>query len=244
MMGVISWAGKRSDQFGVSVENYPNSTKPQRKTDRYTIPGRNGDIVLMQDAWSNVEQKYDIVAGSGDKGSVPGSYSQVAEWLCSPTGYCELWDDFDPDHYRLACFMGQFDVNTLSIGRVGRATISFDCKPQRFLMSGKNAITIGSAPATVYNPTAYNARPLVVVHGSGAGTVTVNGTVFTISDIPANGLYIDCEGMDCYDGNNNNMNSRVSSSTSEFAVLSPGQNAIGFTGNVQSIVVTPHWFEI
>lgn len=246
MRGVISWAGKRSDQFGITVEKYPGYTKPERKVDRYNVPGRNGDIVLMQDAWENVEQSYQIVAGDGEMHSVPGSFGMVADWLCSPKGYCELWDEFDPTHFRLACFIGSFDVDSLSVGRVGRTTIRFDCKPQRFLMSGKAEIVISSSPAVVSNPTAYNARPLLFVQrsGSGSGTVTVNGTVFTISDIPTAGLYIDCEEMNCYDSNYNNMNNVVSSSTSEFAILSPGQNSIGFTGRVQRVTITPRWFEI
>ena len=73
--------------------------------------------------------------------------------------------------------------------------------------------------------------------------MTVNGTVFTISDTSVP-VYIDCETMNCYDGNGNNKNSVVSSSTSEFATLAPGSNSIGFSGAVSSVTITPRWWEL
>lgn len=244
MKGVISWNGERSDQFGITVENYPEYSKPERKRETFSVPGRNGDIVLMQDAWENVTQKYDIFAGNGKRGAVSGGFSRVADWLYKPFGYCELWDDFDPDHFRLAYFTGPFDVEPSLVGRTGRTTISFSCKPQRFLISGKTPATF-SATGKMINPTAYKARPLIKATrtGTGSGTVTVNGTLFTVSEMPAV-LYIDCDEMNCYDGSGNNKNSIVTSSTSEFAVLSPGENTIAFTGAIASVEITPRWFEL
>lgn len=247
MRGFISWNGKRSDQFGIEVSNYPDYRKPQRKMDRYPVPGRNGDIIMMQDAWENVKQTYDIFFGDGiSNHSVPDQLSRISEWLIAPKGYCELWDDFDPDHFRLAYFEGPSNLDTLSVGRVGKTTIEFDCQPQRFLFTGKTPIEFSSSPAAIINPTLFASKPMIYVErtADGDGTVTVGGTLFTITGIPASGLYIDCEEMYCYDGNGENMNSHVVSSTSEFATLPPGSSAVSFTGNVQSVTITPRWFEI
>lgn len=246
MRGVIKWNGALSDQFGIDIEKYPNYTKPKRKMDVYSVPGRSGDIIMMQNAWDNTEQEYDIVAGSDAEHSVQVAFDKVADWLCSPKGYCELWDSFDPEHFRLAYFEGPLDVESFAIGRGGRAKISFNCKPQRYLVAGKLVTSFKSATSRIYNPTAYDAKPLLFIERSAAGngTVTVNGTMFTITDIPDVGLYIDCDELNCYDPNGNNMNSRVVSSSSEFALLSPGYNVIGITGNIDTVSITPHWFEI
>lgn len=244
--GVISWNGERSDQYGISIEKYPNYNKPQRKIDRYTVPGRNGEIIMPQNAWEMVEQKYDIVAGNGAKHSVPGGYSRVAAWLNSASGYAELWDDFDPDHYRIAFYEGPIDIDSLSVGRVARSTISFICKPQRFLMSGKTPVDILSTPASIINPTVYESKPLINVKmaTAGSGVITINDLQYTITDIPVTGIYIDSEEMHCYGVNGENMNSKVSSNTGDFAVLVPGSNTIGLTGDIQSLSIVPHWFEI
>lgn len=243
MDGVIRWNGQRSDQFGILIEKYPDYNRPQRKADVYNVPGRSGDIIMVQDAWENVKQRYDIYAGSGAKGSVPGSLSDVADWLYSADGYAELWDDYDPDHFRMAYFIGPFDAQSLSVGKFAKVPIEFDCMPQRYLVSGKDPVTISSAPATLSNPTAYKAKPLIFVEISGDGTVTIGNTIFTLTGI-SNNVYIDCNAMKCYDGDGTNLNSAVSSNTSEFAVLVPGSNSIGFTGDVQSLEITPRWFEL
>ena len=245
--GFINWNGQRSDMIGVEISEYPKYPIPQRKMETYKVPGRNGDIIMMQDAWDNVSIAYSIFIGDGvQKHSVPVAVAKVSDWLCTPTGYCVLWDDFDPDHFRLAYFEGPHDIESLSIGRVGRTEIRFNCKPQRYLFSGTVPVEISSSPATIYNPTMYPAKPMIFIDGTtdGTGTVTVNGPTYTITGIPASGLYIDCEEMNCFDGNGLNMNSHVANASNQFPKLSPGTNEISFSGDVSSVTITPRWFEI
>lgn len=239
---MITWNGITSDSLGIFVESAPEYVKPRRKVDVYSVPGRSGDIIRPQNAWENVSQVYEIFAGDGTQHAVPGAFSAVAAWLYGPSGYQRLEDDFDPTHFRLAHFAGPFDIENL-MTRVGRASITFDCKPQRFLKSGETPVTM-IVPGTITNPTAFAARPLLLVTGGGVeGTVTVNGTVFAISDTTVP-IYIDCESMNCYDGSGNNKNSIVTSSTSEFATLATGANQIGFSGAVSTVQITPRWWEL
>lgn len=240
---MITWNGVTSDSVGVFVEEAPRYNKPSRKIDIYSVPGRSGDIIRPQDAWNNVDQNYEIFAGDGTQDAVPGAFSHVGAWLYGPTGYQRLEDDFDTDHFRLAYFAGPMNVENV-MTKVGRASIRFVCKPQRFLKSGETEVTIASVPATLTNPTEFRARPLLLVTGGGLeGTVTINDTVFEISDTSVP-IYIDCETMNCYDGEGNNKNGIVGSSSSEFATLDPGDNNIGFTGAVSSVKITPRWWEL
>lgn len=237
----IIWDGKNSDSYGIIVTKYPDYKKPTRKTDVYSVPGRNGDIIMQQDAWENVNQPYEI-ATNGNGGTAADS-SNVSEWLFSADGYCRLSDSFDTTHFRLAYCSNGYDVENL-MGVMGRAKIVFDCKPQRFLITGETPVTISTSGQTINNPTEFNARPLLKVIGGGSsGTLTINGTVFTISNTSAP-IFIDCEEMDCYDANGDNKNSIVSSSNSEFATIAPGSNTIGFTGGITSVVITPRWWEL
>ena len=240
---MITWDGVSSDSLGVVVEKAPEYVKPSRKVDVYSVPGRNGDIIKTQNAWNNTKQVYEITAGDGSEHAVPGAFSDVAAWLFGPEGYSRLEDSFDTTHFRIAHFDGPFEIDNI-MTRAGRAVITFDCRPQRFLKSGDNSETIDESPATMTNPTAFHARPLIKVTGIGSiGSVTVNGTVFTISNtnVP---VFIDCESMDCYDAQGNNKNSIVSSSTSEFATLAPGENSIGFSGGVSFVEITPRYWEL
>lgn len=245
MSGIISFNGKRSDDLGILIEKYPSRTKPVRKMNTYSIPGRNGDIVMMQDAWENVEQKYDLILGDGAIHSASEIFHALTSWLCGPTGYCELWDDFDPGHYRLAYVRDAGSIDPIALAQAGRVTITFVCDPRRFLISGKRVVSFTSSPGSFYNETAYKSKPLIKItrSASGVGALTIGTTVFTITSLPET-LWIDCEDMICYNSNGANQNSVVSSNTSEFAVLNPGSNTIAFDGNISNVEITPRTFEI
>lgn len=156
----LEFNGQKSTDLGLTVERIPNSNRPARKYDRYSVPGRNGDIFVFQDAWENIEQSYEICW----KGTPVDTSYNIAEWLFGSSGYQMLTDSYDPDHYRNAVFLGPYDVeNTLM--RYGRATITFDCDPRRFLMSGLEWIDItkwiyGADWTEVHNPTMFHGLPV------------------------------------------------------------------------------------
>lgn len=83
-MSYIEYGGVTSDEIGLTVEHYPNIIHPSRKYDKYNVPGRNGDILIEQDAWNNYTQPYDVYTGTGERGSAPKSYIDFAAWLYMP----------------------------------------------------------------------------------------------------------------------------------------------------------------
>lgn len=235
--GAIIWAGKSSQDFGIVVENPPAIKRPARKFTKYTVPGRNGDIVEQQDAWDNYTQTYTIWAGGNDYGSAPITYSAISSWLLSPKGYQRLEDNFEPDIFREAYFVGPMEADNL-LTKVGRCELSFVCKPQRFLKIGEKT-TSYTQTSDLYNPTQFDAKPLIKVTGSGDGTVTLNGVTMTITGM-TDYLYIDCEAMNVYRLESENKNSLVSGS---FPTIAPGKNTLTFTG-VTRVEITPRYFEI
>lgn len=235
--GAIIWAGKSSQDFGIVVENPPAIKRPARKFTKYTVPGRNGDIVEQQDAWDNYTQTYTIWAGGNDYGSAPITYSAISSWLLSPKGYQRLEDNFEPDIFREAYFVGPMEADNL-LTKVGRCELSFVCKPQRFLKIGEKTTRYNLA-SELYNPTQFEAKPLIKVTGSGDGTVTLNGVTMTITGM-TDYLYIDCETMNVYRLESENMNSLVSGS---FPTISPGMNTLTFTGITQ-VDITPNYYTI
>lgn len=243
LTGNISFDGRSSALYNLFVKEYPNYQMPQRKMEVFSVPGRSGDIIHVQDAWEDVQIPYEIATKTGTADSVPTDLTKIAEWLYAPKGYCILRDDFDATHFRKAYFAGPFDVeNTLGIS--GEATITFTAQAQRYRDAGQIVQTINESGGTVNNPTAFHARPILkVIGGQAGGVVTVGGTTFTISSL-SDPIIIDCEKMNCYDTNGNNKNSLVSSSTSEFATIAPGQNGIVFSGSVSSVEITPNYWDL
>lgn len=203
-MGEIVFNGISSTSLGLVVERVPNMDRPERKYDRYSVPGRNGDIFVMQDAWENVEQTYDIWWEDSISATVAERGYTLSEWLFGTSDYATLTDDFDPDHYRKAVFLGPYDVeNTMQ--KLGRARITFDCDPRRFLNSGLTWINIDKwiypNPGTqVVNPTPFPGLPVFELTCSTNGCrLFSTGTTLNISKTGS--FVIDCSKESIVDEN-------------------------------------------
>lgn len=231
---MIFWNGRSSDEFGLIVEAYPARPVPRRKFTRVSVPGRSGDVIIPEEAFENTTQPYDCYI-SAERRGLPIAANTLLNWLCA-SGYQCLEDNYDPDIYRIAQYTGGVDIeNTLNM--FGRATISFDCQPQRWLKSGEQPRRL-AAPGALCNPTGMTAFPLITVHGSGAGSLTVGGTTMTLSD--CNGVVLDCDSENAYRGTEN-MNNTVSG---EFPALGAGQTDISWTGGITAIDIKPRWWSL
>lgn len=219
----------------VVVERFPNVILPSRKGEKISVPGRSGDILIQQDAWENVRQPYDIYI-SAERPRLCSVAHQVAEWLLVP-GYNRLEDSYWLDYFRLATYAGGAEIENV-LGRFGRATIEFDCMPQRWLKSGEHPVAV-SGPIDLMNPTPYTAAPLITVSGgTGAGAVTIGD--YTIELDRCDGILLDCETEDAT-RNGQNFNLSVSGS---FPKLPAGKIPVSFSGAVQGLQIVPRWYTL
>lgn len=234
-MSEITWAGVRLSTLGCDaiIENAPETNRPRRKVDRYEVPGRNGDVIVPQDAWENVERRYDLeIHGNYDTAA-----AELMAWLYVPEGYQRLTDSFDVTVYRKAYVSEETDIENL-VNTDGRCSVEFECDPRRFLLSGETSTTL-TGTGSITNPTAFTSRPVITVHGSGSGTVSCGGKTITISGI-VDGMALDCENQNAYEGTTN-LNSLI---TGSFPVIPGGEQTITITGGITSISVVPNWWTI
>lgn len=236
--GEIFWNGRSSTDLYVVVENAPDIPVPTRKIDVISVPGRNGDIIIAQDAFENVTQDYSI-AIVGSKDSLPTNARAVVEWLMQPSGYARLEDSFNPDVYRMAYFSSAKSFAN-GLNTHGRATIQFSCKPQRYLRIGERPI-LATSGMKLTNPSAYPAKPLIIIKGSGSATMTVGSFSFSVSSIGTE-IDIDCETQNAYYGSTNK-NSELSVTNGKFPELKAGDTQISWTGSgVTSVTIIPRWW--
>lgn len=231
---MIWWHNVSSDDVHVVVERCPNVIIPSRKQEKIAIPGRNGDLLIQQDAFENVRQTYDIYI-SAETPRLPTIAHKVAEWLCVK-GYQRLEDSYWLDTFRLASFQGGVDIANI-LNRFGRATIEFDCKPQRYYKSGDFYISLANGKKLI-NPSPFTAKPEIFLFGSGSGSLTINDK--TISLTNTTNVTIDCDTMQVFK-NGETVNNTVSGT---FPDLPEGESTISWTGGILGIRIRPRWWTI
>ena len=200
-----------------------------------TIPGRNGDLI-----WEN--GSYENRSGSAScfclQTDVERAVSSAGRFLMGKKGYRRLETSDDPDHYWLAR-VGNSPQIAMRLRTLAPFEIGFDCKPQRFLKSGNQSVAITNG-GILYNLYGFNALPLITVHGSDSGVLTVGDKtieILSMEDV----LYLDSDLQNAYNdiGNqNNNINAP------EFPVLTDGENEISWSGGIERIEIIPRWWEL
>ena len=234
-MGVIIFNNKSSADCRIQVAHPPGYAYPERDYTITHIPGRNGDIIQDNGCYKNVERTYEVSFDAPNEDFATYA-NAVSAWLHSTTGYARLEDSYEPNYYRMATYQESNIFENL-YNQAGTATIVFECKPQRFLKTGDNTITIQNS-LTIMNPTGFEAYPLFKVTGT-SGVLTVNGNSITFSSID-NFVMLDCELQDAYK-ESINKNSTISGT---FPVLKPGSNTIRWTGGISSVTMKPRWWTI
>lgn len=182
----FTFNGHSSDEFGIRIEKKPDLNRSARKFNSASVAGRNGNIYQLQDAWEEVIVSYDIYAGGRQKGDAIPAFTAIVEWLNSADDYAELTDSYDPEHYRLAVFVDDIDIES-QWHTIGKATIKFRCKPQRYINTNNvlpklTSGSYGSTPITA-SVDANGVVSVSRISASGAGTAVIPfSTAFTFDD--------------------------------------------------------------
>ena len=113
-------------------------------------------------------------------------------------------------------------------------------KPQRFLKSGeiKSRYT---ADVTLFNPTRYEAKPLICVNGY--GSLGVGNDTVTINTHALDYIDLDCSLCDAFCGSSN-ANGYVSLSGDDYPSLGVGKTGITLGANITAIEVWPNWWTL
>jgi len=234
--GLIVYGGESSSDYGMVVSEAPAYERPNRKQTIYTVPGRNGAVVFQDDAWEDVVRSYNVWIAEGVQ-PLSVKVSAFEAMLNSMKGWQRLEDSFEPDVFRLAYYSGGNDFSN-KMTQYGEATINFTCRPERFLKTGEQEVTVINNQKIV-NQTRFTAKPLIHIEGSGTVTVAIGGN--TISASITDYINIDCETMNAYRLAAENKNSDISGS---FPKIIPGENTVGITGTTTKVTIVPRYFTI
>lgn len=233
------------------VEHFPNFVHAEKDLSITAIPGRNGDVVFDDGTYRNVLISYPIAI----RGSVQdlGTYQdKLYAWLHpkdeGQNGYYVLQNDQDLTTYRLAFAYGGAEFENI-YGRNTRGTITFDCRPEKFLrnITPLRFTSAGSIDNRAYN---YPARPNITLTVSGTGTLTIyetGGNMYRVkvSDL-TNTVYIDGDTQDAYLADGTNVNNKIElSGVGSMPILEPGIiQSLTLSGNISAVTIEPRYYTI
>lgn len=239
-MKTFTFNGVSSDTFGLYINGAGVFDSPQPDLDYVPVPGRNGDLIYDNGRFNNIDISYSPVFATRNFRQTAKAFQA---WLLSHKGYYRLTDDYHPEYFRLASAREAIEVGDIDwVNDAGSMEVVFNCKPQLYLVSGEETVTLENFSMAITNPTRFTAKPLIRVYGY--GQVIVGDVTFTVLSTPTAGyIDIDCELMNCT-SDLSNANDYVQIDD-YFPTLAPGSNSIFKIGaNLTKVEVTPRWWTI
>lgn len=170
-----------SSNYGIYITGEAVFNAPQRAVEFVSVPGRNGAIEIDQGRWENIEVSYPAGCFGDKQSDFATAISNFRNAICSQIGYQRLTDTYNPNEYRMAIYSSGIEVEPASLNRAGEFTITFNCKPQRWLVSGETAVVVASG-GELNNPTLLESSPLLAVKGY--GNIDFGGYPISVVDEP------------------------------------------------------------
>ena len=258
--------GVDSRTFGAIAFFNDVDSSPIKEYTTSVIPGRSGDFLLNDRRFANIAHVYDVVIPT----NFETNYANLRAFLLSRDGYCRLEDNSHPDEFYQAYFSEQIKPRVSRDRDIGRFQITFNRKPQRWLKSGEEEITIygnGTDLSSINNPTHFASRPVlhyVFRYGYAFhGDVDINSTGIrrNTAGYPdgIKNVFVDFDTLQTYGsastdsenyvGLNKYVDFIIPSDSSKAFALSPGDNSIVWTypsemSNITAFSITPRWYTI
>ena len=160
-MGDVIYDGRRFSDFGVIVSGENTWAQPTRRVTKAQVPGMHGDLIVEAGEFNNVDISYPAgIMQNFD--SYSDGWEQFEQFIARRSdAYYRLEDEYHPEYYRMARFNPGINPKVGTLNRSGQFTVTFDCKPQKYLLIGDVDHTITEAGVTIElaNPTNYTAYP-------------------------------------------------------------------------------------
>ena len=236
MRGVLTYGNIRSSDYDIYVLSCDDEKSTERDIDTVSVAGRNGDLHFDNGRYLNVTRKYQCYARGNAGVKVPAYIAA----LMSVFGYQRIEDSLHPDYYKIGELSGTISPKFTVYKTGSRFDLEFDCKPQKWLKAGEQEVST-STSVKLYNPTLFDAKPLMYITGS--GDLGINSDTITIAAHDGV-MVLDFELGDAYSQSSHaNYNQYITLTGNDFPVLTSGENNIVAGGSL-SLTIIPRWWTL
>jgi phage-related protein len=232
------------DECGLIIQTKTEDSAPARDVTSQAVPGRSGNLLLDNGRFQNRQLKYTCAIApwwAAAQGlTLSACAKRLKEILLASYGYKILRTDYLQGCFYRAAYASALDIEEV-FRQTGKVSLAFDAEPFLLSDAGQQPIIVTSQPATLTNPELFSSRPQITINGSGNVDIIINNAmgnkVFHMLGIQS-GTVIDSELMEVY-AEGAACNSEMT--TPEFPIFAPGENAIQWSGSVQSLQILPRW---
>ncbi len=229
MTDYFIWNGVDCRTKGIHVSELPPITIPLERSTQTTVPGRPGSLTQLEGDDVYDDMILTATCFIADPAQIPA----IATWLKGKGTV--TFANRTGGHYNARI------ANQIPFEKVLRGNphcsfaVNFRCFPFWY-QENVSDVTITTSGDTITNPGSVYSEPLITVYGSGNITLMIGTTIVELTNVSSS-IVLDCALKEAYKGTTL-MNDHMSG---DFPVLKPGLNAVSWSGNVTSIVISPRW---
>lgn len=229
---------------------------PEPDYEAISVPGRSGDLHIWNERWKNKLITYHCMCRANARTAVPALLTQ----LLSQYGYQRITDSLHTTYYKMGEYVGTTTPIYSDGGQTARFDLTFDCKPQKWLLSGETE-TAYTGQVTLTNPTRFPAYPTIgmvknSVNTEGSVTITHTNTYTLTNTYPhysTTMVVYDCELEDAYGRYRSGSTSsplpcnnyiRRTGATGKIYLRPNGTTTISFSGGISKLYIAPRWYTL
>lgn len=124
--------------YGVAVFDMNTDTSPTRTYEKFTVPGRDGDLLRTNSRLENKTMQYmGIIYENFEERLIA-----FRDALMGQKGYKRLSDSIHEGEFCYGMYAGPFNPKIPKGRDMGKFMIEFSCKPQRYLTSGQEMVDV------------------------------------------------------------------------------------------------------
>lgn len=226
--------GVSSLTYGVKLMRDPDVPRAQKRAEFKTVPGRDGALVIYDDAYDDIEHELECYIEDED------NLSAVYKWLATDAEM--IFSTNTARAYR-AVLNGEIQTERIVRGMAARnLLIPVRFEPFRYHVPSAILPNITASGTTITNPGTYKSRPRVSIYGNGDFSVTLGGEYMEFEDVTS-GIIVDSDLRECFD-----LDGATSANDhaifDEYPLIPTGSGSVTFTGSISKIVVQPYWRDL
>lgn len=233
----FSFGGVSCADHGVEVLRLPALTRPALRGETVTIPGRDGSLHILEDAYEESLVTCDCYLPY-EQGRAVSSLTQISAWLRG-SGW---WTQSDrPDRRFQAHILDELTYQVVLPGFADRL-FSIPVWLAPYAYHTANAPVSLTAAGSVSNPGTAPSEPTITVTGSGNINLQIGQRTVLITGLTGGSVTLDAAARMAYRGNVNLCG--IVTIVGGWPVLSPGANAVSWTGSVSKVTITGNWRDV